>query len=76
MMKTTKTKASSKPKKTTEAGKAAKSKKVTTIKSGPSEEEIRLKAKEIYHDRIARGVHGTAEDDWIKAEQFFKGSKK
>ncbi|MCX6254071.1 MAG: hypothetical protein NTV31_06280 [Bacteroidia bacterium] len=75
-MKTKKAQASSKPKKTTEAGKAVKSKKVTASKSGPSEEEIRLKAKEIYHDRIARGVHGTAEDDWIKAEQFFKGSKK
>jgi hypothetical protein len=75
-MKTTKAKAIGKPKKTSETAKPGRSKKVTTKKSGPTEEEIREKAKEIYHERIARREHGTAEDDWLKAEQLLKGSKK
>jgi hypothetical protein len=75
-MKTTKAQATSKPKKTSETGKTGRSKKVTTRKSGPSEEEIRAKAKEIYHERIARGEHGTTVDDWLKAEKLLKGSKK
>ena len=74
-MKTSKAKAISKQKKISEAGEAVKSKKVTTSKSGPSEEEIREKAKEIYHQRIDRGEHGTALDDWHKAEELLRGSK-
>jgi hypothetical protein len=73
-MKNSKVKAISKPKKTSEAGEAVKSKKVTTSKSGPSEKEIREKAKEIYHLRIYRGEHGTALDDWLKAEELLRGS--
>jgi hypothetical protein len=68
----TKAKAKSKTGKTTEAGKTVGSKKVTATKSRPSEEEIRNKAREIYHERIGHGEHGTAEQDWLKAEQFFK----
>ena len=41
MMKTLKAKVINKPKKTSKAGEAVKSKKVTASKSGPSEEEIR-----------------------------------
>jgi len=74
-MKTSKTKAISKPKKTSEAGKAVKIKKVTASKSGPSEEEIREKAKEFYHQRIDRGENGNTVDDWLKAEELLKGSK-
>jgi aconitase A len=73
-MKTSKEKTISKPKKTSTVGKSVKGKKVTTIKSGPSEEEIREKAKEVYHERIARGEYGTAEDDWLEAEGFLRGS--
>jgi hypothetical protein len=73
MMKTSNAKAISKPKKTSEAGKAVKSRKVTTSKSGPSEEEIREKAKEIYHLRIERGEDGTTVDDWLKAEELLRG---
>jgi hypothetical protein len=76
IMKTTKTKATNKQMKTSETGKASGSKKVTTSKSSPTEEEIRIKAKEIYHERIARGEHGTSADDWNKAEKLLKGSKK
>jgi hypothetical protein len=65
-----------KPKKTTEAGKAVKSRKVTAGKSGPSEEEIRQKAMEIYYERIARGEHGTPESDWLEAEELLMGPKK
>jgi len=75
-MKTTKEKATSKPKKASVAVKEVKSKRVTAIKSGPSEEEVREKAKEIYNERVARGVHGTAEEDWLKAENFFTVRKK
>ena len=75
-MGTLKAKSVSKPKKTTETVKAGKSKKVVSKKSGPGEEAIREKAKEIYHERVARGEHGTPEGDWLKAERLLKGSKK
>jgi hypothetical protein len=74
-MKTAKAQASSKQKKTSETGKTGRSKKVTTTRSGPSEEDIRAKAREIYHERVARGEHGTSVDDWLKAEELLKGSK-
>jgi hypothetical protein len=73
-MKTSKAKTISKPKKTSKVGKEVKSKKVTTSKSVPNEEEIRKKAEEIYHQRIARGEHGTAIDDWHKAEELLRRS--
>jgi hypothetical protein len=73
-MKTTKAKTVSKPKKTTDAGKTVKKTKVTTNKYVPTEDEIREKAREIYYERIARGEHGTPENDWREAEQLLKGS--
>jgi hypothetical protein len=73
-MKTTNAKAAIKPKKTTDAGKALKSKKVASGKYVPSEEEIREKAREIYYERIARGEHGTPEADWREAEELLRGS--
>ena len=73
-MKTSKAKAISKPKETSKVGRAVKSKKVTTSKSIPGEEEIRKKADEIYHQRIARGEHGTALDDWNKAKKLLMDS--
>ena len=75
-MKTSKTQTISKPKKTPVTGKAVTNKKATVSKREPTEEEIRAKAKEIYHERIAHGEHGTPENDWHKAEQLLKGSKK
>jgi hypothetical protein len=72
-MKTTKAKTVSKPKKTPAAGKTLKKKNVTAAKYAPKEEEIREKAREIYYERIARGEHGTAEDDWREAEELLKG---
>lgn len=73
-MKTSKTKAISKPIKTTKVGKAVKGKEVPSSRSLLSEEEIREKAREIYYERIARGEQGTAENDWIEAEQILRGS--
>jgi hypothetical protein len=74
MMKTTKAKTVSKPKKTSNAGKTTKKKSVTAAKSVPGEDEIREKAREIYYERIARGEHGTPEGDWHEAEELLKGS--
>lgn len=73
MMKTTKAKTISKPKKTPDAGKALAKKKVTSSRYVPSEQEIREKAREIYYERIARGEHGTPEGDWREAEDLLKG---
>jgi hypothetical protein len=69
-MKTPKANEISKPKKSSEGGSAVKSKKVTTSKSVPSDDEIRKKAEEIYHKRIARGESGNALDDWNKAKEL------
>ena len=74
--KTTKEPAASKAKKTAATVKKTGDKKVATRKSKPTEEQIRKKAEEIYHERIARGEYGTAEDDWHKAESLLKGIKK
>lgn len=75
-MEKSKAKAASKPKKTSGTGKPARIKKVTTMNTEPREEEIREKAKEIYHERIARGLDGTAEEDWLNAEQKLRGIKR
>jgi hypothetical protein len=73
-MKTTKTKVVSKPKKTATKATVSKSPRAKTAKASPTEDEIREKAKEIYYERIARGEHGTPEDDWHEAEEILKGS--
>ena len=73
MMKTSKEK--SKPKKTTGEKEPVKSKKPKIIKPEPSEEQIREKAKEIYQQRIIHGEHGTAENDWLKAEKILRASQ-
>jgi hypothetical protein len=73
-MKTSKPVASSKSGKNSGAGKTVKGKKVTETRKLPTEEEIREKAMEIYHRRIESGVHGTAEQDWMEAEKYFRTS--
>jgi hypothetical protein len=74
MMKTAKTKTVTQPKKTTSAVKVSKSRKTSPVKYVPGEEEIREKAREIYFERIARGEHGTPEDDWREAEEILTRS--
>lgn len=74
--KPTKATATGKPKKTAATVKTTVTEKVTSRKTGPTEEQIRKKAEELYHERMARGEHGTPEDDWHKAEKLLKGTKK
>jgi hypothetical protein len=73
MQKTAKSKVAGKPVKASMAGEV-KDKKVTTGKISPSEDQIREKAKEIYHQRLLRGEYGTAQEDWVKAEKLLKGN--
>ena len=68
-----KTKTTGKSKKPVATAAAVRKPKKTTSKSIPDENEIRIKAQEIYHERIFRGEQGTAEDDWLKAERLLKG---
>jgi hypothetical protein len=74
-MKTSREKGTSKSTKISSGRKSVKTKKVPSIKSGPTEENIREKAKEIYYKRMARGEYGTAEDDWLEAEDFLRNIK-
>jgi hypothetical protein len=67
-----KAKTTVKAKKSTASPKAVPSKKAKITKSIPGEEEIRLKAQEIYNDRISRGEQGTPEEDWLTAERLLK----
>jgi hypothetical protein len=71
-MKTSKEK--SKPKKTSKVKEVVKNKKAKITKQEPTEEEIRDKAMEIYQQRINRGEHGTAENDWLEAEKSLRDS--
>ena len=74
-MKTSKEKTIRKSRKPYEAAVTVKNKKDSARKSGPSVEEIRAKAMEIYQERISRGEMGNAESDWINAEKLLMGSK-
>ncbi len=72
-MKTQKEKAVRKTKETAKKATAPKRARLSNIKSTPTEDEIREKAREIYYERIARGEHGTPEDDWHEAESILRG---
>ncbi len=47
----------------------------TTTKKAVTEADIRAKAEEIYQTRLAAGVDGTPEGDWIAAEAALKAKK-
>ncbi len=49
--------------------------KTLKITAGPTELEIRVKAEELYRERIAKNIPGTQESDWLKAEKILKGLK-
>jgi hypothetical protein len=73
-MKTAKPKKPRQTKKTSaEAKPVSKKKTPPPVKIMPGEEAIREKAREIYFERIARGEHGTPEDDWREAEELLMG---
>jgi len=67
--------------KTTESGKKSatgkpiKKRQAKEIKYELPEEEIRELAEILYHQRIERGEYGTAEEDWLKAEEYLIYSK-
>jgi hypothetical protein len=62
-------------KKTVKA-KASSAKKTVVSKVKDIDVAIRRKATEIYNARIAKGEHGTLENDWLKAEKEVKAKKK
>jgi hypothetical protein len=64
-----------KSKKSSKAKDSVKSKKVIVSIYGPSEEDIREKANEIYLQRVELGEYGTAESDWSEAEKYLIDSK-
>jgi hypothetical protein len=73
---TTKSKTISKPGKTTGTGNALKNRTNPTQSSRPTEDQIRDKARELYHERLKRGEYGTAMDDWHQAEKLLKGQSR
>jgi hypothetical protein len=69
-------KTTGKAKRTNSSSKSVKSK---TVKAGtqvPTEDDIRAKAKDIYNERIIRGQHGTADEDWHEAERLLRHKKR
>jgi hypothetical protein len=74
--KTVKTVTPAKAKKAVPAAKAAVVKKASPAKKAVDVEAIRKKAEEIYHARVARGEHGTADTDWHQAEKLVKSGGK
>jgi len=84
MMATTRAKSKEKSKttktgntgKSAAASKTVKGKNILSLKQIPSENEIRIKAQEIYNSRLISGLQGSAESDWLQAEKLLKGKKK
>ena len=76
-MATSKTKSTAKTtgkaKRTTASSKSVKVKPVKAGTQVPADDDIRVKAQEIYNNRLTRGEHATAEEDWLKAERQIKG---
>ena len=64
------TKSARATKTTTRNKDSVRSSEVTKGKSKPSEESIRTKAEDLYHQRIDRGEDGTSENDWLTAESY------
>lgn len=46
-----------------------------TTRKTVSIDDIRKKAEELYLGRVSRGEPGSAEEDWLKAEELLKGNK-
>jgi hypothetical protein len=70
-MKTLKT--SSHSEKVSLAEETEESKRLTISISKPEEEDIRKKARELYYHRNNRDEESTAENDWFKSENYFRG---
>jgi len=65
----------SKPKNTSKGIKPVENKKIAENKTTHTDEEIRQKANELYFQRIERGEHGSAEQDWINAAKALEESE-
>ncbi len=57
---------------TKRTSKSADSKALSAPGTDLKETEVRTKAEQLYRDRIAKGIPGTPEEDWFKAEQILK----
>ncbi len=71
-MKTNKAKTAGTVAKKATTSKTVKARKASSGKAEPTEDQIRLKAEELYYERISSGVWGTADDDWQKAEKILR----
>ncbi len=68
---------------TTKAGSAgsknptvrAKASPVTAKKKNITEDDIRRRAEKIYNERMAKGIPGSSESDWLQAEKELRGLK-
>jgi hypothetical protein len=53
--------------------KTTNSKKATTPKKKLTAEEIRVRAQQIYHERVSKGKQGDELSDWLSAERELLG---
>jgi hypothetical protein len=51
----------------------AKASPATAKKKSVTENDIRKRAEKIYNERIAKGIPGSSESDWLQAEKELKG---
>ena len=50
-------------------------KKKASPKKQVSTDDIRIRAQQIYHERVHKGQHGDELSDWLDAEKQLKKSK-
>ncbi|UCH15160.1 MAG: DUF2934 domain-containing protein [Bacteroidales bacterium] len=53
----------------------AKSRPASSRKKKITENDIRKRAEKIYNERVAKGIPGDSESDWLQAEKELKGLK-
>jgi len=71
----TQKKATTKTKSAGSKNPTAKSSPASTKKKNITIDDIRKRAEKIYNERIAKGIPGSSESDWLQAEKELKGSK-
>ncbi len=52
----------------------AKARPASSKKKNITENDIRKRAEKIYNNRVAKGIPGSAESDWLQAEKELKSS--
>jgi hypothetical protein len=53
----------------------AKANPVSAKKKNITEDDIRKRAEKIYNNRVAKGIPGDSESDWLQAEKELKDLK-